>query len=60
MDVGALAGAAWHELKEVVLFLTAPGALPPDVALALYVSSSGGQAGRRAAGWRVYQQGVGG
>lgn len=41
MDVAALAGTVWKDLKEVALFLTAPGALPPDAALALYVSSSG-------------------
>lgn len=31
----------WHELKEVALFLTTPGALPPDMGLALYVSIGG-------------------
>eukprot|EP00887_Chlorella_sp_A99_P006703 scaffold3.g6703.t1 len=46
LDVASLAGGSWaaayRELKEVALFLTAPNALPPDAALALYVSTTGG------------------
>lgn len=44
MDVATVAGPAWGSLKEVALFLMMPGVLPPDAALALYVSSSGGSA----------------
>lgn len=37
----SLAGASFHTLREVAFFLIQPNSLPPDAALALYVSTNG-------------------
>lgn len=38
LDVVSTVSPAYHELKEIALFLTTPNSLPPDMALGLYVS----------------------
>ena len=38
----AVLGIPFREVKEAALFLTQPNVLPPDAALALYVSTTGG------------------